>query len=232
MSENQLAPTLFLEPTPKRYKKAHKQAVEETTDDDSALLEEPEKKPSTSIVPTLLQEPEQTNSTPIVPVSLEAMIDQILARLATGRKQEAMKAVYELIKTPEAVEAGEAQAILLEIAYHMCEKPKELKDLISTKYLETLRSKVDDVTCIMELEGLLEASRIAAPKRSDGGYTGTFTEMVQAQLGELSRILSVIEGDGPTSAIALTAEERAKMLALVALPTEGDSILSAGSSGR
>ncbi|KAL3700739.1 hypothetical protein R1sor_018761 [Riccia sorocarpa] len=156
-----------------------------------------------------------------------------------------MKAVYGLIKTTEAVEAGvtpishlrykeleEAQAILLETAYHMCEKSKEVKDLISAKYLETLRSKVEDVTRIMELEDLLEASGIAAPKRSDGGYTRAFIEVVQAQLGELSQILSVTERDGPTSAIAFTAEERAKMLAPVPLPTEGDWILSAGSSGR
>ncbi|KAL3686795.1 hypothetical protein R1sor_013104 [Riccia sorocarpa] len=173
MGENQLAPTFFLEPTPKCYKKARKQVVEETTDDDSTLLEETEKKP------------------PI-----------------------------------------EAQAILLETAYHMCEKPKEVNDLISAKYLETLLSKVEDVTRILELEGLLEASGIAAPKRSDGGHTRAFTEVVQAQLGELSRILSIIEGDGPTSAIAFTAEEPTEMLAPVPLPTEGDSILSAGSSGR
>ncbi|KAL3679170.1 hypothetical protein R1sor_022126 [Riccia sorocarpa] len=215
MDENQLAPTFFLEPTSKRYKKTRKHVVDETTDDDNALLEEPEKKPSTPIVPTSLQEPEQTDSTQIVPKSLEERIDQTLANLATGCKLEAMKAVHELIKTPEAVEAGvtpifhlrykelevetkklkelargkqahiellteriatlqsafraqEAQAILLETAYHMCEKPKEVKDLISAKYLETLRSKVEDVTCIMELEGLLEASGIAVPKRSDG----------------------------------------------------------------
>ncbi|KAL3692933.1 hypothetical protein R1sor_006584 [Riccia sorocarpa] len=221
-----------------------------------ALLEEPEKKPSTPIVLTSLQEPEQTDSTPIVPKSLEERIDQTLASLATGWKLEAMKVVYGLIKTPEAVETGvtpishlcykelevkteklkelahgkqahielltgriatlqsafrahEAQAILLETTYHMCEKPKEVKDLISAKYLETLRSKVEDVTRIMELEGLLEASRIAAPKRSDGGYTRAFTEMVQAQLRQLSRILSVTDGDGLTSAIAFIAKERA-----------------------
>ncbi|KAL3686537.1 hypothetical protein R1sor_009111 [Riccia sorocarpa] len=197
MGENQLAPTFFLEPTPKLYKKTRKLVVEETIDDDSALLEEPEKKPSTQIVPTSLQEPEQTDSTPIVPKSLEKRIDQTLASLATEWKLEAMKAVYGLIKTPKA----EAQTILLKIAYHMWEKPKEVKDLISAKYLETLCSKVEDITRIMELEGLLEASGIAAPKRSDGGYTRAFIEVVQVQLGELSRILSETERDGPTSAM-------------------------------
>ncbi|KAL3688463.1 hypothetical protein R1sor_014772 [Riccia sorocarpa] len=193
MGENQLALTFFLEPTPKRYKKTRKPMVDETTDEDITLLEEPEKKPSTPIVPTLLQEPEQTDSTPSVPKSLEERIDQTLASLATGWKLEVVKAVYGLIKTPEAVEARvtpishlrykkleveteklkelahgkqahielltgrittlqsafraqKAQAILLETAYHMCEKPKEVKDLISTKYLETLRSKVENVT--------------------------------------------------------------------------------------
>ncbi|KAL3696837.1 hypothetical protein R1sor_010913 [Riccia sorocarpa] len=277
MSENQLAPTFFLEPTPKCYKKTRKPVVEETMDEDNTLLDEPEKKPSTPIVPTLLQEPEHTDSTPIVPKSLEEMNDQTLASLATRWKLEAMKDVYGLIKTPEAVEDGvtpishlrykesnveteklkelsrgkqahielltrriatlqsafraqEAQAILLGTAYHMCEKPKEVKDLISTKYLETLRSKVEDVTRIMELEALLEASGIVATKRSNDGYTRAFTEVLQAQLGELSRILSVTQEDGPISAIALTEEERSEMLAPVALPTKGDSILSAGSS--
>ncbi|KAL3696736.1 hypothetical protein R1sor_010812 [Riccia sorocarpa] len=119
------------------------------------------------------------------------MNDQTLASLATGWKLEAMKDVYGLIKTPEAVEDGvtsishllafraqEAQAILLGTAYHMCEKPKEVKDLISTKYLETLRSKVEDVTRIMELEALLEASGIVATKRSSDGYTRAFTEVL------------------------------------------------------
>ncbi|KAL3699658.1 hypothetical protein R1sor_017680 [Riccia sorocarpa] len=80
----------------------------------------------------------------------------------------------------------EAQAILLETTYRMCEKPKDVKDLIFAKYLETLRSKVEDMTHIMELECLLESSGIAVPKKSDGMFTGAFTEMVQAQLGELS----------------------------------------------
>ncbi|KAL3686614.1 hypothetical protein R1sor_009188 [Riccia sorocarpa] len=191
MDENQLAPIFFLEPTPKRYKKTRKPVVEETTDEDNMLFEELEKKPSTPIVPTSLQEPGHIDSTPIIPKSLEERIDQTLASLATGWKLEAMKAVYGLIKTPEAVEAGvtpisylrykelemeteklkelargkqahiesltrriatlqsafrahEAQAILLETAYHMCEKPKEVKDLISTKYLEKPRCHVVD----------------------------------------------------------------------------------------
>ncbi|KAL3700681.1 hypothetical protein R1sor_018703 [Riccia sorocarpa] len=168
MDENQLAPTFFLEPSPKRYKKTRKLVVEETTDEDSTILEEPEKKPSTPIVPTSLQEPEQTDSNPIVPKSLEERIDQTLASLATGWKLEAMKAVYGLIKIPEAVEAGVTP--ISHLRYKELE-PKEVKDLISTKYLETLCSKVEDVTRIMELEGLMEASRIVAPKRSDGGYT-------------------------------------------------------------
>ncbi|KAL3697799.1 hypothetical protein R1sor_011875 [Riccia sorocarpa] len=102
----------------------------------------------------LLEESEKKSSTPIVPTSLA-----------------------DCYSSSTAFRAQEAQAILLETAYHMCEKPKEVKDLISTKYLETLRSKVEDVTRIMELEGLLEASGTVAPKRSDGAFTCAFTEV-------------------------------------------------------
>ncbi|KAL3700269.1 hypothetical protein R1sor_018291 [Riccia sorocarpa] len=249
----ELAPTFFLEPTPKRYKKARKQVVQEITDDDNSLLDESEKKPST----------------PILPISLEARIDQTLTELAIEWKQQAMKAVFALIKTTEAVETGvtpishirykelevktkkvkevargkqahivmltwriaklqsafceqEAQAILLDTAYRMCEKPKEVKDLIFTKYLKTLCSKVEEMTRIMELEGLLESNGIAVSKRSDGMFTRAFTEVVQAQLGELSRILSATEKDGPTSSIALTAEEHIELIGNVPLHTKED----------
>ncbi|KAL3677975.1 hypothetical protein R1sor_020931 [Riccia sorocarpa] len=84
-----------------------------------------------------------------------------------------------IAKLQSAFREQEAQAILLEPAYRICEKPKEMNDLIFAKYLskvEDLRSKVEDMTHIMELEGLLESNGIVVTKRSDGTFTRAFTE--------------------------------------------------------
>ncbi|KAL3702040.1 hypothetical protein R1sor_020062 [Riccia sorocarpa] len=125
----------------------------------------------------------------------------------------------------------ETQAILLETAYRMGLKTKEVKNLIFTKYLETLRSKVEDVTRIMELEGLLKSKGIEIPKKNDDMFTGSFTEILHVQLEKLSSILSVNDGDGSTSDISLIDQEHKELLAHVPLSSDVDLMLGKETSG-
>ncbi|KAL3700635.1 hypothetical protein R1sor_018657 [Riccia sorocarpa] len=115
---------------------------------------------------------------------LEVDIEKVKG-VARGKQAHIVMLTKRIAKLPSAFREHEDQAIFLETAYRMCEKPKEVKDLIFTKYLKTLRSMVEDVTRIMD-----------AWQFHFLNPDGAFTEVVQAQLGELSRILSSTQGDG------------------------------------
>ncbi|KAL3682335.1 hypothetical protein R1sor_000357 [Riccia sorocarpa] len=119
----------------------------------------------------------------------------------------------------------EAQTIVLETVYHKGLRSKEAENHIFSKYLETLRSKVDDVTCIMELEGLLESKEIEVPKKDDSTCFGAFSTILHVQLDELNMILSANEDDGPILEISLTEEQRTELLVHVPLLPDVDVML-------
>ncbi|KAL3693450.1 hypothetical protein R1sor_007101 [Riccia sorocarpa] len=48
----------------------------------------------------------------------------------------------------------ETKALVLETAYGMCAKAKEVNKFIFAQYVDTLKSKIEDVTRILELESL------------------------------------------------------------------------------
>ncbi|KAL3682407.1 hypothetical protein R1sor_000429 [Riccia sorocarpa] len=203
---------------------------------------------------------------------MEGKIGEIFTTFSTEWKDQAVRAVVELIRTPPtsppsssyatfiqlkglqdansklkeivrtqhdqltvltakhtklqaAFRELETKAIVLETAYGMRAMSKEVKEFIFAQYVDTLKSKIEDVTRILELESLLESKGVPLPKRENVIFSSPFTEILRAQLEELSRVLLVEDSVDPTANILLVDEDRASLLAHVEAPPELASVI-------
>ncbi|KAL3700242.1 hypothetical protein R1sor_018264 [Riccia sorocarpa] len=220
MEENQPVPSYFLEATPKRdpgvrfYKFA---TLEDKIEAMLTGLKAEWKKQALHAVSGLLETP----STPVTripsatPTEIKELLvtNQRLTKIAQTQHEQLTGIITKYGRLQEVFREQELQAILLEAAYSMCVRSKEAKDFIFTKYVDTLRFKIEDLTRVAELDALLEFKGIDISKGERMVQTVPFTQIPHAQLEELSRVLLVNDGAGSTSNIGLSDEERSELLA-------------------
>ncbi|KAL3686327.1 hypothetical protein R1sor_008901 [Riccia sorocarpa] len=96
-------------------------------------------------------------------------------------------------------------------------KVKKNKETLFSKYLATLRSKIEDVTRIAELEAHMEGLGLDIPEKVTPSPAEALRSQLLAQMEGLARVL-LGEGEGPAASFKWTHGTREELMAPVAIP--------------
>ncbi|KAL3676948.1 hypothetical protein R1sor_026896 [Riccia sorocarpa] len=249
MGEDGSVPSYFLEADPKKMKKQCKLVIEDTEGEEEITIANfsvPEQSPVVTSSPASMEakidavlanltSTWKKQALQVVPGALKVpLISEIppttpqskTLRVTNLKLQEIAQTKHEQLTALSAKYVRMQEAFCeLETSYGMRVKAKEFKEFIFAKYVDTLKSKIEDVTRILELESLLESKGVTLPKKKDLIFAGSLTEILHAQLEELSQVLLVGEDAGPTADIDLSEEYCTSLLAHIEAPPDLATLL-------
>ncbi|KAL3693926.1 hypothetical protein R1sor_007577 [Riccia sorocarpa] len=107
---------------------------------------------------------------------------------------------------------------------------KEIRETFFPKYLATLRSKIEDVTRIAELEAHMEGLGLDVPEKVTPSPTEALRDQLLTQMEGLARVLLGEEKEGPTSSFKWNHGSREELMALVAIPDSSEVEIGGSSS--
>ncbi|KAL3680364.1 hypothetical protein R1sor_023320 [Riccia sorocarpa] len=197
LGENQPVDPFYFEVTPKPLKKVKKLEMD--------LSEEEENPPPT---------PSVADQTP--PPQPEVRDMEKWHELATSHHEQLRLAAAKLGKLQLTTLELEAHVVRLETTLAAWTKVKEMKETLFPKYLATLRSKIEDVTRIAELEAHMEGLGLDIPEKITPSPAEALRTQLLAQMEGLARIL--LGEEGPMTSFKWTHGAREELLAPVAIP--------------
>ncbi|KAL3680361.1 hypothetical protein R1sor_023317 [Riccia sorocarpa] len=136
--------------------------------------------------------------------------------LATSHHEQLRLAAAKLGKLQLTTLELEAHVVRLETTLAAWTKVKEMKETLFPKYLATLRSKIEDVTRIAELEAHMEGLGLDIPEKITPSPAEALRTQLLAQMEGLARIL--LGEEGPMTSFKWTHGAREELLAPVAIP--------------
>ncbi|KAL3699409.1 hypothetical protein R1sor_017431 [Riccia sorocarpa] len=233
--ENQPVDSFYSEVTPKPLKKVKKFVMEMSEDEET-----PPPTPSVAD-PTPPPQPEVRD--------MEVHMEEVFEDLASTWKSKALEAVNGFLKpistyvipTPPTVDPEVKNLKILvqkwqdlATSHHeqlraLASKVKDIKETLFPKYLATLRSKIEDVTRIAELEAHMEGLDLEVPEKVTPSPAEALRSQLLAQMEGLARVL-LGEGEGPAVSFKWTHGTREELMAPVAIPDSLEAEIGGSSS--
>ncbi|KAL3696273.1 hypothetical protein R1sor_010349 [Riccia sorocarpa] len=214
LGENQQVDSFYSEVTPKPLKKVKKFMMEMSEDEET-----PPPTPSVA---------DQTPPPQPEVRDMELHMEEVLEDLASTWKSKALEAVNGFLKpistyiipTPPTVDPEVENLKIL---------VKEIKETLFLKYLATLRSKIEDVTCIAKLEAHMEGLGLDIPEKVAPSPAEALCSQLLAQMEGLARVL-LGEGEGPAASFKWTHGTREELMTPVAIPDSLEAEIGGSSS--
>ncbi|KAL3699621.1 hypothetical protein R1sor_017643 [Riccia sorocarpa] len=137
--------------------------------------------------------------------------------LATSHPEQLRALASKVGKLQLTFRELEAKTAKLETTLAARTKVKDIKETLFPKYLATLRSKIEDVTRIAELEAHIEGLGLEVPEKVTPSPAEALRSQLLAQMEGLARVL-LGEGEGPADSFKWTHGTREELMAPVAIP--------------
>ncbi|KAL3685891.1 hypothetical protein R1sor_003916 [Riccia sorocarpa] len=204
--ENQPVDSFYSEVTPKPLKKVKKFVME--------MSEDEETPPPTPYVADQTPPPQPEVQ------DMEVHMEEVFENLASTWKSKALVAVNGFLKpisTYVIPTPPTGKTAKLETTLAARTKVKDIKETLFPKYLATLRSKIEDVTRIAELEAHMEGLGLEVPEKVTPSPAEALRSQLLAQMEGLARVL-LGEGEGPAVSFKWTHGTREELMAPVAIP--------------
>ncbi|KAL3687693.1 hypothetical protein R1sor_014002 [Riccia sorocarpa] len=150
--------------------------------------------------------------------------------LATSHHEQLRALASKVGKLQLTFQELEAKTAKLETTLAARTKVKDIKETLFPKYLATLRSKIEDVTRIAELEAHMEGLGLEVPEKVTTSPAEALRSQLLAQMEGLVRVL-LGEGEGPADSFKWTHGTREELMAPVAIP-DSLEVKIGGSSSR
>ncbi|KAL3678982.1 hypothetical protein R1sor_021938 [Riccia sorocarpa] len=150
--------------------------------------------------------------------------------LATSHHEQLRSVASKLGKLQLTFLEMEERAVKLETTLSTRTKVKEIKETLFPKYLATLRSKIEDVTRIVELEVHMEGLSLVVPEQVTPSPAETLRSQLLTQMEGLARVLLGEEAEGPTTSFKWTHGAREELLTQVEIPAKMEGELGGSTS--
>ncbi|KAL3689398.1 hypothetical protein R1sor_015707 [Riccia sorocarpa] len=137
--------------------------------------------------------------------------------LATSHHEQLRALASKVGKLQLTFRELEAKTAKLETTLAARTKVKDIKETLFPKYLATLRSKIEDVTRIAELEAHMEGLGLEVPEKVTPSPAEALRSQLLAQMEGLARVL-LGEEEGPADSVKWTHGTREELMAPVAIP--------------